>query len=90
MFFAGDRGFEYLVHPTYPPGNPRAANERLASQSPIVGDYEDSLERPGTSALRIGDNHHLGREEVSQLVEHPTYWLETGSFVSEGHSNPPS
>lgn len=71
-----ERGFEFLQHPEYVPP---WADKRLASQSSAVGDYDDA--RPGTSFLWIGDDHHLNREEVSQLVRHLLAWLATGSLA---------
>ena len=51
---------------------------RVVQESSAVGDYEDSLEKPGSSFLWLGEKHHLDREEVAFLVEHLSYWLETG------------
>lgn len=73
-----DRGFQYLRHDTYLPEN--AKHSRLASQSSAIGEYEDSMERPGSSYLWIGEHHHLNREEVAQFVAHLQDWLETGSL----------
>lgn len=73
-----DRGFEFLEHDAYPPGANH--DSRLASQSSAVGEYEDSLERPGSSYLWIGMHHHLNREEVEQFVAHLQSWLETGNL----------
>jgi len=74
-----DRGFEFLNHDAYLPEH-RGEHDRLASQSSAIGDYEDSLERPGTSFLWIGDHHHLNREEVAALVQHLQAWLDTGKL----------
>lgn len=54
--------------------------------SSIVLNYEDALERPGTSALWIGadsaaEKMHLDREQVAGLIERLMQWLETGQFV---------
>jgi hypothetical protein len=66
----GKRGFEFLMHgTTLAP----LEEQRLASQS--------SADHPGTSFLWIGNNHHLGREDVAQLVRHLQAWLETGSLA---------
>lgn len=73
-----DRGFEFLDHEVYPPGADH--DSRLASQSSVVGDYEDSFERPGSSALWVGMHHHLNREEVAQFVSHLQHWLDTGKL----------
>ena len=71
-----ERGFEFLEHRDYPHRNPK----RLVSQSSIVLDYDDALDRPGSSALWVGDNHHLDRKSVEQLVCHLQAWLSTGSL----------
>lgn len=71
------RGFPWIEHPAYvPPHDPK----RLVSASSAVGDYEDAYDRPGSSFLWIGEHHHLNREQVAELVEHLTAWLETGEF----------
>lgn len=72
-----DRGFEVLMHPKYPPDGTSA---RLVQQSSIVGEYEDAMSRPGSSALWIGSDHHLNREEVAELVGYLQHWLNTGAF----------
>jgi hypothetical protein len=71
------RGFELVEHPNYPPDG---TESRLVQESSIVGDYEDALDRPGTSALWVGDHHHLNREEVAELVSRLQSWLSTGSL----------
>jgi len=73
-----NRGFEFLEHDVYPLGADH--DSRLASQSSAVGEYNDSLERPGSSYLWIGMHHHLNREEVAQFVGHLQNWLNTGSL----------
>lgn len=74
--YRSDRGFEQVEHRRYPEGDP----VRLVSQSSIIGDYDDAVNRPGTSALWIGADHHLNREEVALLVKHLQSWVETGSL----------
>lgn len=74
-----DRGFEFLEHPKYLPEE-RGDCDQLASQSSAVGDYDDAMERPGTSFLWIGEDHHLDRKEVLQLVKHLNAWLDTGKL----------
>lgn len=78
-----ERGFEFLKHGAYLLPH----KERLASQSSVIGDYEDSCERPGTSYLWIGEHHHLDREEVAQLVQHLQAWLRTGSLTITENTN---
>lgn len=58
-------------------------------QSSAVGDYDDALGKPGSSALWI-DGEHCFREDVAELLgcedepegtrEHLLAWLETGSL----------
>jgi hypothetical protein len=77
-----ERGFEFVIHPAYVPPHD---SEKLVSQSSAIGDYPDSMERPGSSYLWIGYHHHLNREEVAKLAEHLRAWLATGSLqVAEG------
>ena len=71
-------GFELLDYAIYA-SDPRGAG-RLIQASSAIGDYEDAADRPGTSFLWIGDNHHLNRAEVRQLVSHLQAWLDTGSL----------
>ncbi len=65
------------MHPAYlAPHEPK----RVASQSSAIGDYPDSLDRPGTSFLWIGEHHHLNREEVAEMVMHLQNWLFAGTL----------
>ena len=68
-----ERGFERMELPKY------VRDPCVVGQSSIVGNYPDSLDRPGTSALWVGDSH-LDREQVAELREHLTAWLTTGSL----------
>lgn len=72
------REFEWLEHTRY--DNQMDTQTRLASQSSIVGGYEDSWDRAGSSALWIGADHHLNREEVAQFIKHLQAWVDTGSM----------
>ena len=72
-----ERGFQFLEHPAYLEPH---EDKRLASQSSAVGDYDDSLDRAGSSFLWISDNHHLNREEVAEFAKHLLAWVETGSL----------
>jgi hypothetical protein len=72
------RGFEWIDHPTR--GN-EPGIDRLVSQSSAVGDYDDALDRPGTSFLWIGADHHLNRNQVRELIAHLTAWVDTGSLA---------
>lgn len=68
-----ERGFIHIIHLNH-------ANEpvekRLISESSAIGDYDDSLRKPGSSYLWIGEDHHLNREEVKELIERMQYWLD--------------
>ena len=81
QFSRSDRGFEFITHAPYPPDC--GADERLVSQSSVIGDYEDAMDRPGSSALWIGEHHHLNREEVAELVAYLTRWMATGHLIRE-------
>lgn len=75
-----ERGFEVLEHPAYPT---TGQSVRVAQQSSAIGPYGDAFDRPGTSYLWLGDHHHLGREDVAELVRHLNNWLETGKLSGE-------
>ena len=52
-------------------------------QSSAIGDYADSLDRPGTSFVWLGvdsERMHLNREQVAGLIVRLQCWLDTGSF----------
>lgn len=74
-----DRGFQRLLHDGYPAERTKGVH-RLAGQSSAIGDYPDSFDRPGSSYLWIGDNHHLHREEVRAFIGHLQTWLDTGKL----------
>ena len=67
------RGFRETWHPKYPTGVPG----RLLTESSAVREYDDALDNPGSSALWIGDDWHLNREEVEELILHLNTWLKT-------------
>lgn len=67
------RGFIFIMHKQYPPNGQES---KLCSESSIIGNYDDAFDYPGSSALWIGENHHLNREEVTQLRDCLSYWLE--------------
>ena len=74
-----DDGFASLEHPAHTLQDD-VVEIPLAVQSSALGSYPDAVYRPGTSALWIGERHHLDREEVAQFVLHLQCWLETGSL----------
>ena len=73
--FTSDRGFYFLLEPNYTEPH---AETRLVSESSAIGDYEDSLDKPGSSFLWVGANHHLNREQVAELAAYLQNWLKTG------------
>lgn len=73
-----DRGFQFLKHPTYI--KDAGKDDRIVSQSSAIGPYDDAMDRPGSSFLWFGENHHLNREEVAEVVEYLKLWLKTGDL----------
>lgn len=70
-------GFPWIEWPVHPGcgGSP----ERLVQQSSMIDfEVEGGLEKPGSSYLWIGAEHHLNRAEVAELVTHLQAWLATG------------
>jgi hypothetical protein len=71
-----ERGFQIVTHEIYVADPPE--DGRLVQASSAIGDYEDSFDRPGSSFLWVGRDHHLNREEVAELVARLSHWLSTG------------
>jgi hypothetical protein len=69
------RGFFVIEGNEYPD---QEKVSRIIQESSAIGDYSDSFDRPGSSYLWIGNNHHLNREEVLQLVKYMNNWLKNG------------
>ena len=74
-----ERGFPTLTHTVYP--NKADETKRILQQSSVVGDYPESFANPGSSALWIGDDFHLNREEVAELMGYMATWLATGDLL---------
>jgi len=74
------RGFRVLLEEKYQ--NKPGEFTRLIQESSAIGDYEDSL--PGSSFLWVGDDHHLDREQVKELIEHMQYWLDNMRLNIDG------
>jgi hypothetical protein len=70
-----ERGFTVIIHPGY---KNESEDARLVQESSAIGDYDDSLDKPGSSFLWIGGNHHLNREEIRELIERLECWLTSG------------
>lgn len=69
------RGFSSVLMENYPPDGKQTI---LVRESSMVGDYPDALRNPGSSALWVGDHHHLSREDVAELVGYMRHWLRMG------------
>jgi hypothetical protein len=78
------RGFRAVVHEKYQ--NTPGEFTRLVQESSAIGDYEDSYEKPGSSYLWVGNDHHLNREEIAELIERMQYWLENGRLKVDDRS----
>lgn len=61
-----DRGFRRV----------EIGGETIVAESSGVGDYDDSLERPGSSFLWTFAVGQIDREEVAGLVTVLQHWLE--------------
>lgn len=70
------RGFVIVTEEKYQ--NEPGEMTRLIQESSAIGDYDDAIEKPGSSYLWVGQDHHLNREQVSELIIMMTHWLETG------------
>jgi hypothetical protein len=69
----GSRGFRFIHHQEYTTDK----ETRLVWESSAIDfDTPDGLDNPGSSYLWIGKDHHLNREEVAQLRDALTHWLE--------------
>ena len=68
------RGFIIVTHEKYQ--NKPGEMIRLIQESSAVGDHEDSFDMPGSSFLWVGEDHHLDRDHVVELISRMEYWLE--------------
>ena len=71
------RGFVVIEEENYQDGE----MTRLIQESSTVGDYDDSPEKPGSSYLWVGQDHHLDREQVTELISRMQHWLLTGRLA---------
>ena len=70
-----ERGFIIVQEEKYQ--NQPGEMTRLIGESSAIGDYEDSLDYPGSSYLWVGVDHHLNREQVRELIDRMQYWLKS-------------
>lgn len=75
-----ERGFEIVQKPTYANEPKMADLVRVIQQSSAIGDYPDSMDKPGSSYLWVGPDHHLNRSEVRELATRMLAWAQTGSL----------
>lgn len=74
------RGFIVVMHEKYPNNGEQT---RLIQESSVIGDYDDSFDRPGSSYLWVGQDHHLNRGEVAELISQMRHWLDTGRLKED-------
>lgn len=80
-----DRGFTRIEHPIWPLMDSVA---RLVQESSSIGNYEDAMNRPGSSFLWIGEHFHLNRRQVAELISHLQRWLATGRLALREKETP--
>ena len=74
-----DRGFIRVEHKSYVGRLPM----RLIQESSAMGPHEFNVNNPGSSYLWVGENHHLNREEIAEMIERMQYWLNTGRLKED-------
>ncbi len=74
-----ERGFVVVVEEKYQ--NDPGEFTRLIQESSAIGDYDDAFDRPGSSYLWVGSDHHLNREQVKELIERMQNWLTSGRLA---------
>ena len=79
--YKSPRGFFLIIHTEY--CGPHEET-RLIGESSAIGDYDNSMDCPGSSYLWIGAHHHLNREEVAELIGRMQSWLDCGRLQKEG------
>ncbi len=79
------RGFVVVLEEKYQ--NTPGEFTRLIGESSAVGDYDDSWDLPGSSFLWIGNDHHLNREQVRELIDRMEHWLQTKRLAVDENNN---
>lgn len=69
-----DRNFRIVMHEKY--ASDPQKETRLIQESSAIEGGDLALENPGSSFLWIGQDHHLNRKEVSELVSRLQFWLD--------------
>ncbi len=75
QYITTDRGFRQVLHPEYASREGKATP--VVAESCVIGEYDDSMTRPGSSYLLVRSCHHLNRQEVAELVAAMQHWLDT-------------
>jgi hypothetical protein len=65
------RGFAAIYCKNYP----KFEQARLVQESSAIREYDDAMNNPGSSCLWVGDDFHLNREQVRELVGVLQHWL---------------
>lgn len=65
------RGFEFL----------KVGEVEIHQSSEVNFDYDDALDRPGSSALWVNFPDRINREEALAVGEYLMRWATTGSFL---------
>ncbi len=76
-----NRGFRIVEHEKY--AGKLDEETRLIQESSAIGDYEHSWDTPGSSFLWVGQDHHLNRLQVRELIDKLEYWLQEGRLKLE-------
>ena len=74
--YTTSRGFRGITHATH--ANEPEEKRLIQESSAIDFDTKDGLNKPGSSYLWIGPDHHLNRKQVSALVAEMEHWLKNG------------
>jgi len=69
-----ERNFRGFLHEKYT--SDIGEEGRLLHESSMIGDYPDSFKYPGSSYLFIGEDYHLSREEVAEMIDIMAHWLQ--------------
>lgn len=74
-----ERGYTFVLEEKYQ--NKRGEFTPIIGESSAIGDYDDSMAKPGSSFLWVGNDHHLNREQVRELIQRMEHWLATGRLA---------
>ena len=71
-----------VEHSAYPPSwvEHKLEDKRLVQESSVRADHKTQFNAPSAAYLWLGDNHHLDRDEVVNLISHLKRWVDTGTL----------